>query len=671
MLLELRKRIEFGPYADIAAFVPMAILDQNLRDIERALLKFDTVALLQADTRVSYSADLSKIQVEAGDIVEAGGYRYLVAASGATDQHVTTAGSVKLYVLPDENGYSLAAFGPLLDGATDDTSILQAAIDALKGAALYLPKGKTGLTKGLVLNGSTYDGTTINILGILKQFPVVNPGYTTGGAPLACILLVRDCDGVTVDLPGHLDGNIGAHDIILANIHSLVIAGATNFRCPRPTFRNVAADGVYITMKDYNTISKRTTDFAFGPAYGRNELDGSGLASARNIITIIDAKGGTFGPITSLNIGGLISGQRMPGGFCIESNVTGQMVEDIEVASGSYIRHQGTGGITCHSGGGRNIDLGKATVVNDGPPTANDGLGNLTQAPQSNCLVVTNTDDFSAEVSTVFENAFGVGAIISNCRRPNVKIKAKHVQVGARIGADATDNAVGSIGVVGGGITVEVSDCCRYGVQEGRMDGVDLTFKPHDVTTGFYSTTFGELFLAQDATHKNRRNRRRIFADYDANWTRLRRWDSTLGPDMTDNDNVLEGGSIPLDYNPIHTTGATANPIREKRLNVPAVTEAASIPTTGFFITGQVVENSATPSSLVALRWRRLTTSGTHVAGTDWRVEYQEGSVYRTNAGTPVGAVVPIYIGEELFDTGGANWYKATGLTNADWKLLT
>lgn len=37
----------------------------------------------------------------------------------------------------------------------------------------------------------------------------------------------------------------------------------------------------------------------------------------------------------------------------------------------------------------------------------------------------------------------------------------------------------------------------------------------------------------------------------------------------------------------------------------------------------------------------------------------------------PVGAVVPNFKGEELFRTDTSNWYKSTGLTIADWKLIT
>lgn len=58
---------------------------------------FTTVAALLADTG-TYTT------YAAGQIVEAGGFRYQVAASGATDHHVTTAGGVKLYVLGNDFG---------------------------------------------------------------------------------------------------------------------------------------------------------------------------------------------------------------------------------------------------------------------------------------------------------------------------------------------------------------------------------------------------------------------------------------------------------------------------------------------------------------------------------------------------------------------------------------
>lgn len=44
---------------------------------------------------------------------------------------------------------------------------------------------------------------------------------------------------------------------------------------------------------------------------------------------------------------------------------------------------------------------------------------------------------------------------------------------------------------------------------------------------------------------------------------------------------------------------------------------------------------------------------------------------YRTNVGSPSGVLTPSFIGEEVLDTTGSNWYKATGLANTNWKVLT
>jgi hypothetical protein len=56
--------------------------------------------------------------------------------------------------------------------------------------------------------------------------------------------------------------------------------------------------------------------------------------------------------------------------------------------------------------------------------------------------------------------------------------------------------------------------------------------------------------------------------------------------------------------------------------------------------------------------------------GTVTRLQSQPAPIYRTNAGSPVGAVFPSYIGEELLNTSGSAWFKAFGLGNNDWQAL-
>jgi hypothetical protein len=91
-------------------------------------LSFDTVSALLADSTLTYASG----NVAAGNYVltRSEGFSYLVAASNATDQHVTTAGGLKLYVQPIAGEYHVKAFGGKADGVTNDTTAANAAIAA-------------------------------------------------------------------------------------------------------------------------------------------------------------------------------------------------------------------------------------------------------------------------------------------------------------------------------------------------------------------------------------------------------------------------------------------------------------------------------------------------------------------------------------------------------------
>lgn len=103
----------------------------------QAARRFTTAALLLADTTLAYGT--GDRPVAAGDIIEAGGFRYEVAASGASDHALTTAGGVKLYVR--QNFGRPLAYGisrtPTVARCTamvlipTDFATLQAAVNAL------------------------------------------------------------------------------------------------------------------------------------------------------------------------------------------------------------------------------------------------------------------------------------------------------------------------------------------------------------------------------------------------------------------------------------------------------------------------------------------------------------------------------------------------------------
>lgn len=135
---------------------------------------FANVDALLADTTLTYST------VAAGDIVRtrSEGFAYQVAASGASDHHVTTAGGVKLYVLPSDAGYNVKAFGALGNGVADDTAEIQAAAraangvsgsGAVPGGTIYIPTGTYRVSKvgirGTRVVGQNREATIIKGIG--------------------------------------------------------------------------------------------------------------------------------------------------------------------------------------------------------------------------------------------------------------------------------------------------------------------------------------------------------------------------------------------------------------------------------------------------------------------------------------------------------------------------
>ncbi len=107
---------------------------------EAAVSAFANVAEVISDTGYTYST------VTAGQILRTAeeGFAYEVAAAGASDQHLTTAGGVKLYALAVASGYDVRAFGAVCDGVTDDTEAVRRAFAS--GRVVRFPASTIRLT---------------------------------------------------------------------------------------------------------------------------------------------------------------------------------------------------------------------------------------------------------------------------------------------------------------------------------------------------------------------------------------------------------------------------------------------------------------------------------------------------------------------------------------------
>jgi hypothetical protein len=189
------------------------------------------VADLVADTQFTYNAGISgTVQVAAGDILRtlAEGFAYEVAASGATDQHVTTAGGVKLYVQALGDIMPLAAFAPAGDGVTDDTTVVQNAA-AAAGAVnkrLYAPAGTYKLTAAITLtSGLVGDGSALTIfqgtdLGVASGLMMT----ATGGDTYEGFTADGDCSADPVSWnSGNFDAFTGWRPFFLSGVNGCVV----------------------------------------------------------------------------------------------------------------------------------------------------------------------------------------------------------------------------------------------------------------------------------------------------------------------------------------------------------------------------------------------------------------------------------------------------------------
>lgn len=121
-------------------------------------------------------------------------HRYIVAASGASDHHLTRNDGTKLYVQRAEQGYNALAFGAVGDGETDVSAQLKLAYDVagIEGNALYIPGqdsyynvGTTGLVANdLVVNRKVLirgEGNASHIRGAVTDGAILHRSEIPGG----------------------------------------------------------------------------------------------------------------------------------------------------------------------------------------------------------------------------------------------------------------------------------------------------------------------------------------------------------------------------------------------------------------------------------------------------------------------------------------------------------
>lgn len=331
----------------------------------------DNCAAILADTVLTYAAGQPST-VTAGDVVQARAERfsYTVAASAASDHHVTTAGGVKLYVVSN-GAVNVKAFGAVGDGTTDDTGAFQKALAV--GGYVMAPKATYRLSGLLTVGTATLDlmGSTLNVAGSSQVFTVA------GGAVLGGII-----DGLGGDhtaYPSEILPSTGSKIVgvtyqnfagLLATTQTYPIKlpmwGAFDFVIERVAFKNITQQdngavagagfvgGIYFTSPSLDTqanVSRGVVRDIYGQDV-KSVTSGSGVAQDADLIRSYYSGADDlsalnwplhFENITGRNVGkrimklGAMNGGTINGVWCLKDDgATEQMYSALSISGNRW-----------------------------------------------------------------------------------------------------------------------------------------------------------------------------------------------------------------------------------------------------------------------------------------------------------------------------------------------
>ncbi|MHC2573962.1 hypothetical protein ACVMH6_006290 [Rhizobium leguminosarum] len=212
---------------------------------------FKAFADLAADTILSYSGSFPVVAGSTVVQVSSKGWNYLVAASGASDHHIITAGGVKLYALPIDGYVHIEQF--LQAGyVNSSTDILSSVTKAIALAARI--RGTPGRVYGVSGTIIPVQGTWLEDLAFKQLAPAATTSVCTIKSTASSNITLRR---VTVDRNGNgASGSLnGAAGIWLdgGSLHTIddcevfgsdagsgmVFNGCSNFKVNRPYVHDI------------------------------------------------------------------------------------------------------------------------------------------------------------------------------------------------------------------------------------------------------------------------------------------------------------------------------------------------------------------------------------------------------------------------------------------------
>jgi len=488
---------------------------------------------------------------------------------------------------------SVLDFGAKGDGTTDDTAAIQAAIDANKGGTIWFPAGKTFYFAGLLMSGSTYNGTELTGDGWLLMKP---DGGNSNFGGAWCGLVLQQCDSVTINLK--FNGNRSTMTA-REQIFCVGLAGATNVKIPFLEIKEIRGDGLYIGQANWTSNSANTSNVEIGLIKGYNLAD-----DGRNLLSIISGTGIHIKRLVSNQIGGVINGVTEPGGLDIEPDQGYETCYDIHVDSMDVVT-AGTSGLAIlgksASGNDANLDwncsqitIGEARILRTG--TSGSAVGG---SGFNRCADVKIVKGYYA-----FNTTPGAGPMHDLCQRVEADWTVTNVTYGAWLGATGI--------VYQGDFKFTVNSFTQAGIQvtdlqQCRVRGRTFGSIGGNTTYGVHTTNGGRSITQTNVAYE-------VDAPYDNVMAQAFYNDSS-------NPVTFGAGCIARDsdWSGYASYAATCNALIPLQ-DVIGMTWAASIPTNGTWHWQTFVRNSqpAVAAGKATIGWARLNSGSNNVNGNDW-----------------------------------------------------
>lgn len=461
-------------------------------------------------------------------------------------------------------------------------------LNANKGKFIVFDSG-TYKFAGVELTGTGWEGTTIYFKGKHLLTETTTAQSNKFGAWNG-LIINSTVTGLTLHYRG--DGN-RANQFDRQHIFNVSITGASNINIPYFEANEIRGDGLYISRGDPVTEgTKQPNDINIGTVIGRNSTQ-----DGRNLVSIITCIRGSISYMYSENIGGVVGGERQPGGLDIEPNAGNDfVVRDFIVYSVDVI-NGGTGGIAMFYGG----------VVS--PPKIQSchilkanlrGTGSVRVEGTLNCSI-DFVGDTLAGTALFFEDSIGtkITGAVNGCA------------VGARAGQRTSLRRCS--------IDLNITNVTDSGIIIAGATHCDIALKITTFQPIAGSNLYGLWFrdTASVGSLEQRNNKYLIDIPGASGAARCIEYTATSPITFTGSNVVLPGSNFFGVANYTTLMGA-AGLYLVKGENINGMTLAATVPTVGVWRQGDMVRNSAPASANLTYGWIRLTTGNTNVVGTDW-----------------------------------------------------